>query len=273
MKHNKKRNTAFLYECLIKELTKSIVRKDESKKAKVLSIIKENFNNGSILGQDLELYKQLMETKCQDPVKAKRFISEVKKDWEDLDRKIVFNKQTNLIKQINEHLDPKVFSCFVDNYRDIATVGSYFQSGKLKAKSRIISEDRMMQLVSTETPAVKDLKHIDNLTYNTFVEKFNESYKHSLRDEQRLLLTNYITSFSDNGLSLKVYMNEEVGRLKQKINTLLVNSTFSDDYNQKFNKILDKLNGFSSRKIDETMVKDTFYIQDLLSEVTRNAQD
>jgi len=70
-----------------------------------------------------------------------------------------------------------------------------------------------------------------------------------------------------------VYMNEEVGRLKQKINTLLVNSTFSDDYNQKFNKILDKLNGFSSRKIDETMVKDTFYIQDLLSEVTRNAQD
>ena len=68
-------------------------------------------------------------------------------------------------------------------------------------------------------------------------------------------------------------MNEEVGRLKQKINTLLVNSTFSDDYNQKFNKILNKLDGFSSRKIDETMVKDTFYIQDLLSEVTRNAQD
>ena len=100
-----------------------------------------------------------------------------------------------------------------------------------------------------------------------------DRYKHSLRDEQRLLLTNYITSFSDNGLSLKVYMNEEVGRLKQKINTLLVNSTFSDDYNQKFNKILDKLDGFSSRKIDETMVKDTFYIQDLLSEVTRNAQD
>ena len=115
MKHNKKRNTAFLYECLIKELTKSIVRKDESKKAKVLSIIKENFNNGSILGQDLELYKQLMETKCQDSAKAKRFISEVKKDWESLDRKVVFNQQTNLIKQINEHLDPKVFSCFVDD--------------------------------------------------------------------------------------------------------------------------------------------------------------
>ncbi len=273
MKHNKKRNTAFLYECLIKELTKSIVRKDESKKAKVLSIIKENFNTKSTLKHDLELYKQLIETKCQDPVKAKRFIFEVKKDWEELDRKTIFNEQTKLIKQINEHLDPKVFSCFVENYRDIATVGSFLQSKGLKAKQRIVSEDRMVGLLSDETTETKDLKHIDNLTYNTFVEKFNESYKHSLREEQRLLLTNYITSFSDNGLSLKVYMNEEVGRLKEKINTLLVNSSFSDDYNQKFNKILNKLEDFSTRKIDETMVKDTFYIQDLLSEVTRNAKD
>ena len=32
MKHNKKRNTAFLYESLIKELTKAIVRKQEEKK-------------------------------------------------------------------------------------------------------------------------------------------------------------------------------------------------------------------------------------------------
>ena len=172
MKHNKKRNTAFLYECLIKELTKSIVRKDENKKAKVLSLIKENFNNNSVLKHDLELYKQLIETKCQDSVKAKRFIFEVKKDWESLDRKVIFNQQTKLIKQINEHLDPKVFSCFVDNYRDIATVGSLFQSGELKAKQRMLSEDRMALLISDETSETKDLKHIDNLTYNTFVQKF-----------------------------------------------------------------------------------------------------
>jgi hypothetical protein len=28
MKHNKKRNTAFLYECLIRELTKAIIKED-----------------------------------------------------------------------------------------------------------------------------------------------------------------------------------------------------------------------------------------------------
>jgi len=270
MKHNKKRNTAFLYECLIRELTKAIVRENIEKQEKVKGILFEFFTKGKVLSEDLGLYSDLIKTKCQDPVKAKRFIFEVKKDWEKLDRKTVFNEQTRLIKEINAHLDPKVFSCFVENYRDIATVGSFLQSTGLKAKQRIVSEDRMVGLLSSETSETKDLKHIDNLTYNTFVEKFNESYKHTLREEQRLLLTNYITSFSDNGLGLKVYMNEEVGRLKEKINTLLVKSSFSDSYNQKFNKILEKLSGFTSKKIDESMVKDTFYIQDLLAEVTKN---
>jgi len=31
MKHNKKRNTAFLYESLVKELTKAIVRQQEER--------------------------------------------------------------------------------------------------------------------------------------------------------------------------------------------------------------------------------------------------
>ena len=273
MKHNKKRNTAFLYECLIKELTKAIVRKDMYKKDKVLSIVKEHFHKGSLLNEDLQLYNQLLETKISKEENARRFLTEVRKDWENLSRKEVFNAQTNLIKEINMSLDPNVFSCFVENYRDLASVGSFLQSSGFKAKQRIIAEDRVVSLLSTEVSKQQDMKHIDNLTYNTFVEKFNESYKHTLRDEQRALLTNYITSFSDNGLGLKTYMNEELGRLKQKINTLLVNTSFSDDYRAKFGKILEKLNSFSSKRIDENMVKDTFYIQDLIAEVQKNAND
>ena len=42
MKHNKKRNTAFLYESLIKELTVAIVRKDNQRKEIILNLVKEN---------------------------------------------------------------------------------------------------------------------------------------------------------------------------------------------------------------------------------------
>ena len=50
MKHNKKRNTAFLYESLIKELTKAIVyRGQEDKKQKILETIKKYFNSNTEL--------------------------------------------------------------------------------------------------------------------------------------------------------------------------------------------------------------------------------
>jgi len=39
MKHNKKRNTAFIYETLTRELTKAIVDKNSDRKETVLAII------------------------------------------------------------------------------------------------------------------------------------------------------------------------------------------------------------------------------------------
>ena len=36
-KHNKKRNTAFLFEALVREMTKAAIRGDNKKKQKVLS--------------------------------------------------------------------------------------------------------------------------------------------------------------------------------------------------------------------------------------------
>ena len=43
-RHNKKRNTAFLYETLIVELTKSSVRNDTNRKRNVIAILKEFFS-------------------------------------------------------------------------------------------------------------------------------------------------------------------------------------------------------------------------------------
>ena len=39
LKHNKKRNTAFVYEALIRELTKSVVKNNKHKQNKIVSII------------------------------------------------------------------------------------------------------------------------------------------------------------------------------------------------------------------------------------------
>ena len=44
LKHNKKRNTAFVYETLVRELTESVVKNNKNKQNKIVSIIKEHFS-------------------------------------------------------------------------------------------------------------------------------------------------------------------------------------------------------------------------------------
>jgi hypothetical protein len=271
MKHNKKRNTAFLYECLIKQLTKYIVREDNANKKIVLEIIKKYFGGNAILKKELNIYQSVLESKKMNHDFSKRFLHETKKDFESLDRKTVFNKQTELLNEMRGSFSNSIFANFVSNYKDLANVGQYFSSSQLDAKRRLLIEDRIINILTSDTTQIKEMKHIDNLTYKTFVNKFNESYSNTLRKEQKDLLMNYITSFSDNGLGLKSFLNEEVGRLKNQIQQSLESKTIKENkgYLQKTQRILDKLNSFSKTPITEQVVKDVFYIQDLVAEVNK----
>ena len=51
LKHNKKRNTAFVYEALVRELTQSVVKNNKNKQNKIVSIIKEHFSQGRSGGE------------------------------------------------------------------------------------------------------------------------------------------------------------------------------------------------------------------------------
>ena len=265
MKHNKKRNTAFLYECLVKELTKAIVRNDNDLKSKITEVIKENFKKGTILKKDLDIYNSLLEGTGQtEYAKSLRVIYEIKKDYDNLDRKAVFNAQTKLIKQINESFNSGIWNNFIGNYKNMATADMFFKQEKLPAKKRLLIEHRVVEF-RRETLVESKMKHIDNLTYKTFVNKFNDTYAETLRQEQRDLLTNFIISFSDNGVGLKSFINEEIHRLRTSLQTLNEGA-----YAPNALKVVDKLNSFKERRLDEQMLRDLFYIQDLVHEVTKN---
>ena len=273
IKHNKKRNTAFLYESLIKEITKAVLRNDKRTRIKTLEIMKESFRKDTPLRKELDLYNALLEAKSLDKDFANRLMSEVRKDYRSLDRKEIFNQQTQLIKKINEVFSKEVFANFISNYRDIASVGQFFQSSGLGPKKRLLIEDGVLRLLtSKKTLQENQIKHIDKLTYDTFVNKFNSTYKGVLREEQKQLLTNFIISFSDNGLGLKSFLNEELGRLKKEMVFLIETKKVPEAYKEKSQKVLNKLDGFSCTPITKQMVQDVFYIQDLIGEVSKDGQ-
>jgi len=270
MKHNKKRNTAFLYECLIKELTKAIVREDKKRQLITKKVLKEFFSKNSELRKELNLYNSLLDSKELNESFSKRLLEETKKDFYGLDRKKIFNSQTSLINIMNKNLGHNVFSNFIPNYKDIASVGLYFQNSKLPAKKRIMLESKLISYLGRKDIVLTEMKHLDNLEYKTFVKKFNNAYDRTLRKEQKDLLTNYIVSFSDNGVGLKSFLNEEIGRLKNAVQQQILGG-INEANKENFKKVKVKLDNYAQTPINQQMVEEIFYIQDLIAEISKNA--
>ena len=116
-RHNKKRNTAFIYEALVRELTKCVVNKDEKRRGIVVSLVKEHFAKGTALRKELDLYKAIYETEGMEQHMCEKLIYEVKRSHSSLDKEEIFEEQTALINKINKTLSKNVFANFVPNYK------------------------------------------------------------------------------------------------------------------------------------------------------------
>jgi len=275
LKHNKKRNTAFLYESLIRELTKSIIKNDGNKKNKAVKMLKQHFSPESDLRKELDLYKSLYETKGVDRRLAEKIIIETKIAHKELDKKSIFTEQTDLIKNMNVAFSSKVFNTFVPNFRNIATVYSIFNAS-VPANERVLLEEKVLDNMSgSQSPNESEMKPVDDLVYKTFVNKFNEQYSSSLLNEQKELLTKYITSFSDNGIEIKCFLNEEISRVRVKLQAL-AESDFvqgDDDLRENSKKILEMLEEFSDQKVSAEIVETVLRTQQLIHELENKEDD
>jgi hypothetical protein len=272
-KHNKKRNTAFLFETLIKEMAKSVVANDSERQTKIAKIVKRHFTKRGVLYKDLQSYKVLMELKEAESDFAKRIISEVRRDRDRLNTQNIFSEQSKLIKKINVELGQEVYSNFVPNYKTMATIGQLF-ADNVSPNEKVILEDKLLtEMTKAEEKTEKEiLEHIDSIAYKTFTNKFNKAYAGKLHEEQQQIVSKYIYSVSDNGISLKTYLNEEVGRLRDKVKTSLNTEEISSDPEmvKKTEQVLEFLDSLTETKLDEAAIKKIMQIQGLVREVETN---
>jgi len=272
-KHNKKRNTAFLFEALIKEMAKSVVASDSNRQTKIARIIKRHFTKRGVLYKDLQSYKVLMELKEAESDFAKRIISEVRRDRDRLSTQVIFSEQSKLIKKINVELGQEVYSNFVPNYKTMATIGQLF-ADNVSPNEKVILEDKLLtEMTKAEEKTEKEiLEHLDSIAYKTFTNKFNKAYAGKLHEEQQQVVSRYIYSVSDNGMSLKSYLNEEIKRLKEKVQESLGLKEITEDptMTEKTEEVLKFLEELKSTKLDETVIKKIMQIQALIREIESN---
>jgi hypothetical protein len=269
LKHNKKRNTAFLFEALVKELTKSVVYSDKQKQKVTSGLLKEHFKKNSLLDKELTLYKQIYETNEFPKDSAEKLINRVKEEYDKLDENEIYSEQSKLIAKINKTLGFEVYNNFVPKYKTLATLSQIFNK-KVEPRSKVLLEQELIAEVTSKKEKNKAdaPKQIDNLTFNTFLDKFNKTYGNSLITEQKNLLNRYIASNGDD-LDLKIFLSEEIGRIKGELKNISTSeyAKSNEQFAEQAGKLFENINSLKIGTVDETLIKKIMLIQEFIHEV------
>ena len=158
-----------------------------------------------------------------------------------------------------------VWGNFIPNFKSLASINAIFNS-KAAVKKRVLFEQMIVDRMSEPATASTDdtLQPLDNLTYNSFINKFNDKYT-NLLSEQKDLLNRYITSFADDGFELRLYLNEELRRLKSALSG---HDGESSTTSVKITEVVGYLDGFRKRDFIDADLNKVLQTQELVRELT-----
>jgi hypothetical protein len=266
-KHNKKRNTAFIYEALVREMAKTILQKNKPAKHYIKKIIVEHFSKGTPLKEELECFEDLTENISCDQYTAEKIIWRVKQRYGEIDQTEIFNEQSKVIKKINKQVGPHVFSNFVPNYKTYATISQIFNN-RTTAKQKVIMEQQILKTLTGEKNREEDqLPRVDSLVVNSYVKRFNEQYN-NLLPEQKSLLTKYIVALGDNEPDFKVAFAEELRRLHASVKNSLNSKEVQSDQSMVDSTlvVLEQIKKMNVSNIDTDDLKKVLKLQVLVNE-------
>ena len=279
VKHSKFKNTAILFELLVKQITQEVL----SNSTKNLSekIIKEFFNSRKELAKELKLYNWIVKERFSSNDDAKLFLSEVIEERKKLDESKLAKEKYNLIKTIKESYElDKFLSSNLQNYKLLASIYKVFESKahgrKVEIRDYIDSNNTILEHITNERPTKKpqdklyeefkkQSEDLRLLTYKLLIENFNSKYS-NLDDSQKGLLREFINNVSNTSTFPK-FINEET---KKALSALIAESKDITDKVTKI-KISEMIKLFKSDKFlkenSEKQVSVLMLTYELLKEI------
>ena len=240
IKHSKFKNTGFIFELLVRQITSEIMSNDKSVAEKIL---KEHFNGKKELSKELKLYQYLINERYNSESKAEQFINTILEARKRLDEKKLTKEKYNLIKEIKEtyNLDEFIKSS-ISNYKTLASIYKIFEtvvtdeqydptdivSSRFTIAENIINSSIQNKDIKIKDAVLEEYRKQDGdlraVSYKLLVESFNSKYK-NLTEDQKGLLREYINNINNTG-KLNQYVNEEITKLVDSLKE--VGSKISD---------------------------------------------
>jgi hypothetical protein len=235
IKHSKFKNTGFIFELLVRQITSEIMSGTTNSKAE--KILKEYFSAKKELSKELKLYQYLINERYNSESKAQKFVETVCEARKRLDEQKLTKEKYNLIKEIKEiyNIDDFIKSP-ISNYKNLASIYKVFEATITKEsfepKDIVNSKFTIVENIINSSIENKDKKVTDRvleeyrkqdeevrmLSYKMLVENFNSKYN-NLSAGQKNLLKEYINNINNTG-KLKEYVNNEVNTLSEGLKSI-----------------------------------------------------
>ena len=225
LKHSKYKNTAILFEMLVRKLTSETLTSD---KTVTVEIIKKYFGKNTVLSKELQLYNSLIKESFKSEAQTLEFIRSCKAAHNKLNKSTLRRQRYNLVKEISENFDfQKISKIRINNYKELASVYKIFEYNDsdnpkeiLECKNVIVEHMSSVKNVSDKKNIVlekykKHDKDVRLLAYKLLVDKFNKKYS-TLDENQKQVLNKYIVHVNDTE-SLKLYLESILPNIKNEL--------------------------------------------------------
>ena len=240
IKHSKFKNTGFLFELLVRQITSEVMSSSKSVAEKLL---KEHFNSKQELSKELKLYQYLINEKYNSESKAEQFINTILEARKKIDEKKLTKEKYNLIKEIKETYNLEEFiKSPISNYKTLASIYKIFEtvinneeydptdivSSRFTIAENIINSSIQNKDVKIKDAVLEEYRKQDDdlraVSYKLLVESFNNKYS-NLTNDQKGLLREYINNINNTG-KLSEYVSNEITKLVEGLKE--VGSKISD---------------------------------------------
>ena len=227
IKHSKFKNTGFIFELLVRQITSEIMSASNSVAEKIL---KEHFNSKKELSKELKLYQYLINEKYNSESKAEQFINTILEARKRLDETKLTREKYNLVKEIKDTYNLEEFiKSPISNYKTLASIYKIFEvastneqydptdivSSRFTITESIINSSIQNKDIKLKDLVMEEYKKQDEdlraVSYKLLVESFNNKYK-NLTNDQKGLLREYINNINNTG-KLNEYVSNEITKL------------------------------------------------------------
>lgn len=229
-KHNKKRNSALVYEFLIRRMSSQLIAKDQLGYRRTFGMVERYYGSGTPLGAERELFDVIRNTRGASRSIAERVLGEVKEHAVKIEGRLLETKKGDLIREINHSIGQGFFSQHrIPEYRLLASIQMVIDGSRLRLDrltenvQRVRLEEALIEFMTTQEPIASQSDElnedrVDGLVCSLAAQKFHEKYGDALIGPQKKLLDVYLRSIMTGKQErLDEHISAEVVRLDKAL--------------------------------------------------------